>query len=101
MEFDLQEFLRDMDQRSEVRSQRIENKIDSCLKTVADHETRVSIIEQTPPSEHETRIVRVEGFIKNTRWLVGTVIVGGVTAFFGYISTLISTLFTHQGGITK
>lgn len=98
MEFDLQTFLKDMDQRSEDRHKRLEDKVDTCLMTMADHEIRVTVIEQVPIAEHETRLVRVEGFIKNARWLVGTVIVGGVTALFGYITTFFTN---HQGSITK
>lgn len=76
---------------------RLESKVDTCLLTLADHETRVTVIEQTPPADHETRLANVEGTVKNARWFVGTVIVGGVTALFGWITTM----FNHQGSITK
>lgn len=105
MEFDMQRFLTDM--KTEISADiaslkremkdgndRLESKVDTCLLTLADHETRVTVIEQTPPADHETRIVKVEGFIKNARWLVGTVIVGGITALFGYVTTLFTN---HQG----
>lgn len=94
MEFDLQTFLQDMEKRAEDREKRaedrhkrLEDKIDTCLLTVADHETRVTVIEETPIKEHEHRLIKVEGFVKNARWLIGTVIVGGITALFGYVTT--------------
>lgn len=94
MDFELQSFLQEMKRELRDDNNRIENKIDSCLNMVSDHETRVTVIEQTPPGEHEARLIRVEGFVKNSRWFVGTVIVGGVTAFIGWITTLFQ-------GVTK
>lgn len=90
-EFDLQTFLQDMDRRIEDRHNRLEQKIDDTLTTVADHETRVAIIEQTPPGEHEERLIKVEGFIKNARWFIGTTIAGGVAWLFTTLSTFFSS----------
>jgi hypothetical protein len=76
---------------------RLESKVDDCLMVLADHETRVSIIEQTPPADHDKRLAKVEGDVKTARWLVGTVIMGGITTAFGYLSTM----FNNPGSITK
>jgi len=95
LEFDLQSFLTEMKRDLKEDNKRIEDKIDSCLMTVADHETRVTVIEQTTPDDLGGRLNKVENVIKQLKWVVVTVIGGGVTALIG---TFISRF---SGGITK
>lgn len=98
-EFDLQRFLTDMKHeisddlrllKTELKAdnERLESKVDTCLLTIADHETRVSIIEQTPPGEHEARLIRVEGFVKNTRWFIGTAAAAGIAGVITWFTSL-------------
>lgn len=98
MDFDLQRFLTDMKHEisQDIRSikteikedvERLESKVDTCLLTLADHETRVTVMEQTPPGEHEARLIRVEGFVKNTRWFMGTAIAAGVAASISWFTS--------------
>jgi len=99
MDFDLQRFLTDMKHeisqdirsiKSEMKedNERLESKVDTCLLTIADHETRVTVIEQTPPGEHEARLIRVEGFVKNTRWFIGTAIGAGVAGAISWFTSM-------------
>jgi len=105
-DFDLQAFLRDM--RSELKAdisacasdlktdlKRLEEKVDSSLTTQADHENRIGIIEVVPIAQHEVRLVKVEGVIKQLKYVVITVITGGFTGLIGILVSRFS------GGITK
>lgn len=90
MEFDLQTFLMDMKRELKEDNTRIEGKIDSCLMTVADHETRVSIMEATPPGDHEARLIKIEGVVKVSRWLVGTAIGAGIAGLVTWFISIFS-----------
>lgn len=100
-EFDLQRFLTDMkheigqDLRAlkndlKADNERLESKVDTCLLTLADHETRVTVIEQTPPGEHEARLIKVEGFVKNARWFMGTTVAAGVAGAISWFTSIFS-----------
>jgi len=110
MEFDLQRFLTDM--KSELSqdisslkrelktdNERLESKVDTCLLTIADHETRVTLIEQVEPTEQEKRLTAMEGAVgraqRNLRWVVSTIIGAAIAAGFSWLTSFLS------GGITK
>jgi hypothetical protein len=105
MEFDMQRFLTDMKHelssdiaslKKEMKedSHRLEGKVDDCLMTIADHELRVTVIEQTPPAEQEKRLTEVEGAVtraqRSIRWVTTTVIGGAIAAGFSYMVSIIS-----------
>lgn len=88
MDFNLQTFLQDMEKRAEERHNRLEQKIDDTLMTVADHETRITVVEQTPPADHEARLIKIEGVVKVSRWFVGTAIGAGLAGLFSWITSI-------------
>lgn len=105
MEFDLQRFLTDMkheisadlrNMKKELKedNERLEGKVDTCLLTIADHETRVTLIEQVEPTEQEKRLTAMEGAVaraqRNLRWVVSTVVGGAIAAGFSYLTSYLS-----------
>lgn len=95
MEFDLQTYLSEMEKRAVDRHERLESKVDTCLLTIADHETRVTVIEEMTPPDHKVRLEQVESVIKQLKYVVVTVVGGIVT---GLIGTLVSYF---SGGNSK
>ena len=110
MEFDMQRFLTEMkyelsgdiaslkkDMKED--SNRLESKVDTCLITLADHELRVTVIEQTPPADQERRLTVVEGAVtraqRSIRWISTTVIGSMIAAGLSYLTSYLS------GGIHK
>lgn len=85
MEFDIQRFLSEMrvEQREVLSEMRVEQKadhkdlsekIDSALKTLQDHELRLTIVENTR---------------KAVRWL-------GATAIVGFITLIVELIAAHS-----
>ena len=76
MEFNLQQFLTDMEGRLGGKIDSVDGKVDQVITKV---------------SEHETRIVVVETSRRTIRWLVGTLIGGGglgaVAAIWDYVTS--------------
>jgi len=110
MEFDMQRFLTEMKHelsediaslKKDMKedSNRLESKVDTFLMTIADHELRVTVIEQTPPADQEKRLTEVEGAVtraqRSIRWVTTTVIGGMIAAGLSYITSYLS------GGIHK
>lgn len=74
MEFNLQDFLRDMRQEQNDSHVAMSRKIDNVLNRVNDHETRLILVEQTR---------------KTVRWVVGILITGGVGVLYQVVAALI------------
>lgn len=80
MEFNLQDYLRDMDERLCQKVDQVGSKVDKLDAKIDNHETRLVLVENTR---------------KTMRWLAATTIVGLITAGLDFLFSHLPKLIKH------